>query len=777
VGLLDLFKRNKSTPTVGRHAYRAQPVPPTAPPSIGRPPPSPLPSQPPTPPRRPARVEPSAAPVPPPRQTAPPATGRDLWVPPGVPVQVGSLTLPGGMLYVGKDLRSANGQGVEPALINPRLPVDHRRPDWQGSTVGYWPSYHGITAGARAAYLMWLAGGRQEHAPISWVFLFFYGLERRVLVDAQKPGPAREELPIISAEVARLLDLYGQNNSFRSYATSFLGLLDLHAAATDGGDAPERRPERWRVPTRLRTGLGGFAAKGVPVPADWALAWAHYHPEIYPRTPATRCPAEFEALFLTRYAARHGAGLTIRATKESLRYDYYPASAGIGQAQLSTDLPDVLTQAAPRAKLAALVEDCTNSLDAYSRYLGRNPDGAGTLAAIALLPPELVADAGGELARLAGFLEERLGGQPAVLIDAAELLAFWPTKTPGKVAKADAVAIAQLLATRGVGVEPDVRLGGPVLAAASPAVLFRTAPHQPTAASPEYAAAAVLLHLAAAVSIADGEVSDAETTHLARHLETAMHLSHPERVRLQAHLRWLLAGQVKLTGLTKRLALLDDAQREAIGDFLTTVAAADGHVSPSEITTLTRIFKLLGLDPASVYSRVHAATVGGPANLGATAPVTVRPATPGPSGYSIPPPPSTESEAVAAAGESQAPQGVVRLDQAAIAAKLAETAAVSALLGSIFTEEDPVPAPATKQAPIASIAGLDGAHSGLLRTLADRSSWSRAEFEAECALLGLLPDGALDMLNEAAYDAVGDPVTVGEDPITIDLDVAQEMQA
>ena len=129
------------------------------------------------------------------------------------------------------------------------------------------------------------------------------------------------------------------------------------------------------------------------MPAEWALAWTHYHPEIYPRTPATRCTAEFEALFLMRYAARYSAGLTIRATKSSLRYDYYPASAGIGQVQLSTDLPDVLTQAAPRAKLAALVEECTNSLDAYSRYLGRNPDGAGTLAAAALLPPELVADA------------------------------------------------------------------------------------------------------------------------------------------------------------------------------------------------------------------------------------------------------------------------------------------------------------------------------------------------------------------------------------------------
>ena len=75
------------------------------------------------------------------------------------------------------------------------------------------------------------------------------------------------------------------------------------------------------------------------------------------------------------------------------------------------------------------------------------------------------------------------------------------------------------------------------------------------------------------------------------------------------------------------------------------------------------------------------------------------------------------------------------------------------------------------------VAGLDAPHSALLRALAGRDSWSRADLEAECAAVALLPDGALDTLNEAAYEAAGDPLAEGEDPIDINPEVAREMLA
>jgi len=372
---------------------------------------------------------------------------------------------------------------------------------------------------------------------------------------------------------------------------------------------------------------------------------------------------------------------------------------------------------------------------------------------------------------LRAWVTEQTDGGTPVLMEARELLAFWPAETPGQLTKAEAVGLIQLLGSQGVGVEPDLRFGGPILGPGT-AVLFTTGRRAPTTASPSYTAAATMLHLAAAVCAADGRSSGAETAHLQAHLESSMDLSAAERARLQAHMTWLLSGRVKLTGLTKRLAALDVTQRESLGDFLATVAAADGEVTPSEVDILTKIFKLLALDPASVYSRLHTSTTARPP--AAKGPVVVRAASGRKTGYAIPAPPRVgEAEPSGTPVRSQ-----VRLDSAAIEAKLVETHAVSMLLGSIFTDEQAdgvaASAPDAVDAP-PPVAGLDTAHSALLRVLATSARWSRADLEVECANLSLLPDGALDTLNEAAYDVTGDPVAEGEDLIDINTDVAAEM--
>ena len=699
------------------------------------------------------------------------------WLPAGASVEVAGLTLPGGMLYVGGELPARNGSGQDPAIIDPRLPVDLRNPDWAGSTVSYWPSYSRISAQARGAYLTWLAGGRSHPGvPISWVFLFFYGLERRVVVDAAEPGPATSDLPLIRAEVRRLLDLYGGRSaihsySFHSYATQFLSLIDVLTSKADlTATAPPRTSDPCMIPRTLSVGLGRFATDGAPVPVEWALSWAHFHPQIYPRTPAQRCPEEFEQLFRARYAARYGAGMLVKPDKNVLRHTYVPASSGIGQVAISEGLPDVLQLAEPTAALSGLVSECTGVLDAYSRYLGRHPDAKDTLAAVALLPSDLVDDSNASLLRLTAWIEERLGQHRRVVVDGADLIALWSAEPPGELARAEAAAFAQLLGAAGVGVEPDVRLGGPVLGV-GPAVLFRIAPGQPIMPSETYTAATLKLHLAAAVWLADGQVSDAKRARLRSHIGSAIHLTEPERVRFDAHMKWLLARQPSLIGRAKHLAKLDQIQRDSIGEFLITVATADGAISPAEIGALTRIFRLLRLDPSSVSSRVHAVTI---VTAPATGPVTVRPGGDRSPGFVIPRRPADE-----AAGATP-----VRLDQAAIAAKLAETAAVSALLGSIFADDTPNSGsmsahtsrtPETSSQP--AVTRLDERHTALLRTLCAHDSWTRADLETACTALALLPDGALDTLNEAAYEAAGDPLAEGDDPIRVNLDIAREMLA
>ena len=112
---------------------------------------------------------------------------------------------------------------------------------------------------------------------------------------------------------------------------------------------------------------------------------------------------------------------------------------------------------------------------------------------------------------------------------------------------------------------------------------------------------------------------------------------------------------------------------------------------------------------------------------------------------------------------------------------MAESARAASYLAEIFTDDD---APADAAVPSgqgsaaiaqSQVAGLDAAHNALLSRLRGRLSWPRDDFTRVAAELGLLPDGALETLNEAAFEAVGEPVCEGSDPIEINTDAIEEM--
>ncbi|MGI8928964.1 MAG: TerB N-terminal domain-containing protein [Candidatus Limnocylindrales bacterium] len=679
------------------------------------------------------------------------ARGATLWKPAGISVAVQGGRIDAGLVYVGRGLAALDGGQPEPALIDPTLPIDGRRIDWAGQGLDYWPSYSAIPPGSRAAYLGWLIAGRPvSDISVGYVFLFLYGLERRMLVDARHLPAAAAEVPTIRAEVERLLAAYGANNSFRSYASNFLSAIDAlwPSSATASRHAPQRN---WELPLDLRVRLGRHVAATQPIPSALALEWVLAAPEIDLRTPATRCATEFRRLFEMRYDAVHVTGLKIREPRRRLVAHYRPASASFGgpvELQIG-DLPDVTGLSAPMNLLRQLADACTTDLDAYSRWIGRNPDGAQSLGATALLPVELVGDQqGAALADLRSWLEGHLDGHATIGVPAADLLRHWPTASGWQPTRAESVSLAQLLGKLGFAIEPDVRFEGPVISPSSAVVLYRLAAGETAAvATPEYALATLVAHLGMAVAAADGTVSQDELARLDEHMSVALTLAPHERTRLVAHTRWLQAAAPPLSGMRKRIASLTSGQRDDLGEFLVAVAAADGRIGPTEVASLEKMFALLGFDANLVFARVHAFSTGAGGE------------------------PRSEATLRSGAG------GPIVLDMERVEAKLRETQAVSLLLGGVFVDEAE-PQPANQELPPeATVAGLDSQHSGLLRALRGRDHLARAELEALVRLYRLLPDGAIDTINDAAFDSVGHPIVEADDPILIDTEALEEMLA
>jgi tellurite resistance protein len=658
------------------------------------------------------------------------------WIPPGTCVHLRGLDIPDGMVYVGYGLGAVGGAGgVEPALIDPTLHVSDEGRDDAGQTMQYWPSYYDISPEARASYLRWLAGGRKApDAYIGYVFLFFYGLERRALNDVTNDEAARGDMPAIRKEVERLRSIYSSNGSFAGYSTAFLQFLRWQEGLFDTRREPQydASDRSWTLPVWLRAYIAGLARDGQPLPASWARAWIRLDPEAYLRTPADRCANEFDRLFELRYAEKFGAGIRLRACKTCVTMTYRPASSSFGRREITmrTDLPDVCSLTEPARTLRDLARSCCDELDAYSRLLGRTPEARGTIAASAVLPVALLAtETSGGTAQLRAFLDDVMQGKSSTLVDARQLLHRWTdddqASAPGKK---EAVLLAQLIQRFGFGIEPDVRFGGSPLDPDGKVIIFRIARGAPEAPSRNYSAASLVVHLAAVVATADASANPQEQEQVRRHVASALELDVHDRARLDANLTWLLACPPGLAGITRRVRTIDEKQRRAMALFVASIAWADGRVSPDEVRVLSKIYQLLELDPAQVHGDLHALSTS--MTRPADEPVTVRTAGSEVTAFALPGPPAERKPANAGARRG----GDNRLDMAVVQSKLQESAVVASLLASIFVEEsnEASPAPATTSAE-ASIAGLNAPQTALLRRLAAKLAWTvsvRACFSA-----------------------------------------------
>ena len=74
------------------------------------------------------------------------------------------------------------------------------------------------------------------------------------------------------------------------------------------------------------------------------------------------------------------------------------------------------------------------------------------------------------------------------------------------------------------------------------------------------------------------------------------------------------------------------------------------------------------------------------------------------------------------------------------------------------------------------IAGLDAEHSGFVLALGQHETWDRAALEALAEDHGLLLDGALDTINEVAFDQCDGPcIEEEDDSYRLDRAIYEEM--
>lgn len=705
-------------------------------------------------------------------ETAPRTDAK--WYGPGKAITVAGHAIADGMVYVGRFLAAdPNGEAwaarePDPSLINPDLPISAAAPDLVGSTMTYWPSYAAIQPAARAAYLRWLSTGKSDpQAYIGYVFLYFYGLERRLFVDRASPDEAGR----LVAEVERLRAIYAGNGSFDRYSRALLDAVFMLGLAGGRLDPDSAQPDllardtKLSLPLKIR--IGRMIKEGRPLPFDLALAG--YMSASRMPMPADRCRAEFVALMRARLAAKYPDGFKMRPRHGPLQTWYRGASRHIafdllqGKAAGALPDPDLMNW----ERLDAIVAETCEALGPYSRFIGRKPEKAGSLEAKALLPPEIkgdaVSSAGGDLR---AWLDRE--AHPLATIPLKDLAGRVLGAADGKLGTRTLRAIADILDEFGYGVEPDPRFTALRADGDDVALVFKAPSPAELANEPReaYRLASAIVTLVAGVGIASSDGLGAHELRWIDWIDKRLGLTPTECARLRAHLYWLVAKKISLGQIKKMLAAVPAGERESVARFAASVAVADGVVDKAEVAFLEKICDELGVDRAVLYSALHE-----------TAAVTASESDPPrPEGFKIPKPKAAAKPTIAAKRG-----GDGALDRGRIAQVMAETHKVSTILASVFVDEA-APAPQGTPAtagPSAEQAfeGLDAAHGRLLTKLLVRENWTRTDFDAAARSEGLMPDGALETINEWSYDVADDALIEDDGDLRVNQTLGRELAA
>ena len=571
--------------------------------------------------------------------------------------------------------------------------------------------------------------------------------------------PDEGEKELLIAEVERLLGVYGDNRSVKGYLGTFLDAAQATAGYEDR-TGPSIERASYELPLSVRATIGRMSREGLPIGADWLLRWYVAHPDYSLRTPATRAFPEFRALFGQLLDERFPEGMPVPVSKRTLRAQYRAASSEfvsdleeyIGQ------VPDISRISRPLNVAKTIVDDASDALDRYSRFLGRNPDGRGTIEAHALLPqrlwPLFPCQEVDDLRRWAEGIIDAGGRVPVV-----EVIERLENAHPEKITKRRLTDAADALARLSIGMAPDPRFALRSPKYGEPVVLFRL-PEGVTVldeVSSRYKSILVAVAVGSFVAQADDAIASKEHDQLIDMIDAAEELSGAERARLRANLDWMMAVAPDLALFRRHVKELPNDISQELGKLALALAASDGVVSAHEVSALERLYRTLGLETDGIYSAIHTL-------IARDEPVTVLPSGDREEGFAIPPRPDDSS--------------TVSLDAERIASVMANTERVSSILGAIFQEDEPEEEMAEAMENVDhGFAGLDARHSAFLGELLVQPHWEQDEYETLARQFQLMPAGAVETLNEWSWDHFDDRLLELEEDqgLAINQDIKAEI--
>lgn len=667
------------------------------------------------------------------------------WISPRKKITIGEKTITGGLFYFGGVLIDDYGR-TESSLVDDGLSIKNSSYTFTDYSLEYWPSFQSLSPKCRGAYIDWLASDRDmPDTPIGYLFLYFYGLERRITMDYKGGLISNQKCAEICKEILRLKSIFKKNYSFNGYSSRLLSYISIvHPSVFCLSDDEIEGSTHLDI---LKVKLARVAKNKKPLNSNLAYAWIRKHPDYNFRTPSRRCPEEFKALFTQKYKENYHDGIIIKPSRTKLQLFYKPANGSMDYFKFGpSDLYDTTVLSAPVKKLAAIATQCTDELDTYSRYLGKKNTHKEDIDAIALLPKDIINEFGTPLVKDFRLLFKNIIKNKDGICDFKDFWLHTKCPLPKKVNKKERELICNLAENLGYSLAPHPVLHGSKFNLDDPIVIYERDFSAKLENSTVFDSIAIKLRLGTIIANADLKIHSNEVFFLQNIIHSNDNLTPQEKLSLEAYLKWLLNTSSNFNGPKSSLAKLRNKDKEVVRKMLIDVALSDGKIHPNEVKEIEKLYTALGLDKSTVPADIHALSSGKKGHINKTSSVSV------------------------ASGEKRP----FKIDENVLSAHEAETKEAQSILKKVFKDEDEIESEESLEVPTEST--LENKALDIYRAISDKDKIEISEFERICSEYDFFVDAAIDAINEWSFDKVSAPVIESDTDIIINREIANELK-
>lgn len=635
-----------------------------------------------------------------------------------------------GLIYAGTTPSSQYED--EPAIIFQKLPVQKKA---LAERLGYWPNYSQLNPAQRGRYLEWLSSGRGEIDELGYVFLYFYGFERYVLRDAANDSAELREqnLQSIVSEVVRLRKLFGENKSFDSYSNQLLDVIYVVFWPSKINERKSVFPSSQSVAAHFAIAQAANSGSEMLLDSDWALHWLlGFGPVSRTKTIREQYPI-LRSLFHALYMKETQGGIKVPTCKAKLKIFVNTASRGLDDVALipvPENWCDPTELKRPMTQLLSVNDKVMPALRALAKAVAKK-DIAGILCAWPQgVPTDSVPKLKQIIDRMCSF------AQTQEVIELPRLGKMLGIEITDKPTPTQHKQIAAAIQTCGLVLVPDPTLTGSSLQQGETVILYSGL--RLSDLSPEGKWLVLTIQLGCLLAATDGAIHAHEKEVLTRTINS--HSNSQEREYLLHYLEWRLTNPPGTAGLKKQIDTMDDTQKAEIARILAKVAMADGDIATNEVKQMEKLFTRLGLDAVLVGNYL-----------------------------SVPAENRIKSE------PTQKPKDTFSLDEAALRAHADSTKEIQSVLQKIFVDVEEIEVDQTiTESPTTATwheGRLDSSHEALVAWLLTGQEWSMDLINSKCQELGLMPQGALEAINDAAFETLGDGLLEIGDTVEVYSDV------